>query len=186
METAKLTGKEAVVEAFRKARATGGGLYEHTVGYGEKYPQHTGENLVVKMSNSATGVHFADRTYERGYDQTHFGGGSHGAKQFIKLLNDVGLNPEDDFIRVYRDLGRGCSTEYPAYWLYIWRNDELMIATTCNPINGDPASETVNSEQGYAGYIGIGGQKELVESATRAIEDLARRVKDKRPDGLFF
>lgn len=183
---AKEASADGVIEAFNKARATGSGVYENTVGYGEEYPQYSGENLVVEMTNSATGIHYPDQTYERGFDQTHFGTGVRGVEQFIKLLNKVGLDPVDDFVRVYRDLGRGCNTEYPAYWLYVWCDDQVMVAATCNPINGDPASRTVSAEQGYAGYIGIGGEKEAVESATQAVEDLARRVKDRRLDGLFF
>jgi hypothetical protein len=185
MEAQEATA-DGVIEAFRKARATGSGLYENTVGYGEKYPRYEGTNLVIEMNNRATGIHYPDRAYERGFDQTHFGTGSYGAEQFTKLLSRVGLDPVEDFIRVYRDLGRGCNTDYPAYWLYVWCNARVMIATTCNPLNGDPASQTVASQQGYAGYIGIGGKKEAVDTAFNAVKTLARKVKDQRYDGLFF
>jgi hypothetical protein len=185
MEAQEATA-DGVIEAFNKARTTGGGVYEDTVGYGEEYPQYDGENLVVEMNNSATGIHYPDRAYERGFDQTHFGTGSRGAKQFLKLLSGVDLDPVEDFVRVYRDLGRGCSTDYTTYWLYVWCNHRVMIATTCNPLNGDPASRTVSSQQGYAGYIGIGGEKEAVDTAVNAVETLAREVKDRRDDGLFF
>jgi hypothetical protein len=180
------TAADGVIEAFNKARATGAGVYDATVGYGEEYPQHDEENLVVKMNNSATGVHFRDQTYERGFDQTHFGSGTLGAKRFKQLLAEVGLDPMEDFVRVFRDLGRGCNTEYPDYWLYVWCNDHVMVATTCNPFNGDPASKTVSAEQGYAGYIGIGGEKSKVETATAGVESVAHQVKDRRDDGLFF
>ncbi len=185
MEAKEMTASD-VVETFEKARATGTSVYENTVGYGEEYPQYDGEDLVVEMNNSATGIHYPDRTYERGFDQTHFGSGTHGAKQFITLLTKMGLDPVDDFVRVYRDLGRGCNTDYPDYWLYVWTNSHVMIATTCNPLNGDPASKTVQAERGYAGYIGIGGEKQAVDSATQAVEDLAQSVKDRQDDGLFF
>jgi hypothetical protein len=185
MEAQKVDA-DGVIKTFNKARATGSGVYESTVGYGEEYPQYGGENLVVEMNNSATGIHYPDRTYERGFDQTHFGTGTRGANQFLKLLSKVGLDPVDDFVRVYRDLGRGCNTDYPTYWLYVWCNSNVMVATTCNPLNGDAASRTVSSEQGYAGYIGIGGNKEAVDTAVNAVETLARKVKDRRDNGLFF
>lgn len=177
---------DGVIEAFNRARTTEAGVYDKTVGYGDKYPRHEGKNLVVEMTNSATGVHHPKETYERGFDQTHFGAGSRGARQFLKLLAEADLDPIDDFVRVYRDLGRGCNTSYPDYWLYTWSAPHVMIATTCNPLNGDPASRTISADQGYAGYIGISGEKSPVDTAVSGVRSLARQVKDYREDGLFF
>lgn len=186
MEAANQQTAVEAIEVFEEARITDSSVYETTVGYGDKYPFYDGEDLIVEMNNNATGIHHRNRNLEKGYDQTHFGKGKVGAKQFVKTLRTVGLDPVNDFIRVYRDLGKGCESTYPDYWLYVWVNNEIMIATTNNPINGDPASENILSEQGDAGYIGVGGEPEIVNRATNTIDALAQTIKDKQDDGLFF
>lgn len=187
-EIEKTEDAEQYIEAFNRGQFTNDGPYANTVGYGEKYPKYSGDNLVVEMNNSTTGIHYPDRTYERGFDLTRFGQGTYGAKQFISLLKEIGLHPTEDFIRVYRDLNRGSNIDidYPTYWLYAWVTDGVMIATTCNPINGDASSKDVRSDQGYAGYIGIGGDKEAVRETTQLVEDKASKIKDRQTDGLFF
>lgn len=177
---------QEVVKTFNKARASDGGPYNNTVGYGEKYPQYEGDNLVVEMNNRATGIHYPDQAHERGYDQTHFGNGTIGVGRFISLLVEMGLDPTEDFVRIYRDLGRGCEADYETHWLYTWVNDQLLISTTNNPINGDSARPSITSEPGWAGYIGIGGKEDAVREAAETLEGIAEAIKDKRTDGLFF
>lgn len=173
---------EEIINQFRTAKGTESGVYDQTVGYGEKYPQEPTTHLVIDETNRATGIHHQHRGCEKGYDLTRFGDGAFGARRFIQLVQSTNLDPIDDFRRVYRDLGDG----YPPYWLYIWVNDKLMIATTANPINGDSSSQNTVGKEGYAGYIGVGGKTTPVLKATTELETLAESIKDKNENGLFY
>jgi len=186
MPTKQLPSDDAVINQFRTAQVNGDTVYKQTVGYGDQYPRNDANHIVIKQTNSVTGVHHRYRELEKGYDLTKFGEGQSGAKRFLQVLKSVDLNPPGDFFRVYRDLGRGCETTYPPSWLYLWANEEVMIATTSNPINGDSTNKNTVGREGYAGYVGIGGKTAAVKQAESAVEALATTIKDKNETGLFY
>lgn len=157
-----------------------------TVGYGERYPRTDDENLVIDMTNNALGFHHQNREAEVGYDLTHIGKHWVGVEKFIKILSVGGLDPIEDFVRIYRDLGRNCSTDYGDHYRFAWVNDDGMFASTSNPITGEPGTPGVSKKQGYAGYIGIGGSTEFVDRVSTRLDETAHFIKDKRTDGLFY
>lgn len=156
-----------------------------TVGYGDRYPEPEASGLVVEDNNSATGIHHENRTSEIGYDLTTFGAGVVGVERFLSVLHAVGLDPRDDYVRVYRDLGRGVDTDYADHFLHAWVNDDILVACSNNPVTGTGCSENHRGQQGSAGYIGVGGDGQLVEMAANRIDECSNS-KGKREGGLFF
>lgn len=161
-----------------------------TVGYGDRY-QHPDDadianGLVVHQNNSATGVsHVGDAEY--GFDLTGFGDGLTGATNFIRVLETVGLHPYYDYVRVFRDLGRGKSSEYGDYYLYVWSNDDVMVACCVNPITGETGDPHMSGPRvGYGSYMAVGGNQPEAGEAFDAVREYATDVKDYRRDGLFF
>lgn len=159
--------------------------YGSTVGYGDKYPKHTGDNLVVEQNNRACGIHHATRDLEYGFDYTHFGNCQAGVENFTTILKNAGLDPIADFTRVYRDLGRGTNTDYPDHWLYTWANEDILIGTIANPINGDPGSKKKRGEIGYTSAIGVGGKAAAVENVVKEINSTAMKIKGQN-EGILF
>lgn len=169
----------AVIQSLQKHREA------CTVGYGDRYPESEASGLVVEDNNSATGIHHENRTAEIGYDLTTFGAGVVGIERFLSVLHTVGLNPCDDYVRVYRDLGRGVDTDYADHFLHAWVNSDILVACSNNPVTGTGCSENHRGQQGSAGYIGVGGNEQLVEDAAARI-DACSNSKGKREGGLFF
>lgn len=160
---------------------------ERTVGYGDRFPKYDGPGLVVKNNNDALGIEHEIRHYKHGFDLTTFGEGSDGAKLFIEILQQAGLDPVDDYVRVYRDAGRNTKTEYEDRFINVWVNKDIMIATTNNPITGEgfTKNHTTNG-QGYAGYIGVQGILEIGEDTANKIINSAESIKDHKEGTIFF
>lgn len=156
-----------------------------TIGYGERFPECDTPGLVTKDNNDATGIHHENRAAECGYDLTRFGVGRTGVNRFLSVLNAVGLNPCDDYIRVYRDLGRDTDQDYPDQFLNVWVDEDVMVACTNNPVTGDGCSVHHKGKKGKAGYIGVGGKQDLVEKAVAQIDAVAQ-TKGKNEGGLFY
>lgn len=156
-----------------------------TVGYGERYPESDVSGLVVEDNNSATGIRHADQSSEVGYDITTFGAGVVGVERFLSVLQVAGLDPCGDYVRVYRDLGRGVDADYQDHFLHAWVNDDVLVACSNNPVTGEGCSKSHRGRKGNAGYIGVGGDEQLVEDAVTRI-DAYSNSKDKREGGLFF
>jgi hypothetical protein len=156
-----------------------------TVGYGDRYPTSDSPHLVVEDSNRACGVEHAHQASVHGFDSTAFGSGKTGAKRFARCLEEVELDLTDDYIRVYRDLGRGVETDYGDFYLHIWFDEGLMIACAGNPITGEGFGENHVSRYGLVSGIGIGGIESRVESAVKVIKSTAAEIKGKDPDRLF-
>lgn len=156
-----------------------------TVGYGDRYPESDVSGLVVEDNNSATGIRHENRASKIGYDLTTFGAGVVGVERFLSVLHAVGLDPRDDYVRVYRDLGRGVDTDYQDHFLHAWVNDDILVACSNNPVTGEGCSKSHRGRKGNAGCIGVGGDEQLVEVATSRI-DACSNSKDKREGGLFF
>lgn len=156
-----------------------------TVGYGDRYPEPEVSGLVVEDNNSATGIRHVDRSSEIGYDLTTFGAGVVGVERFLGVLRAVGLDPRDDYVRVYRDLGRDVNTDYRDRYLHVWVNDDVLVACSNNPVTGEGHSPSHRGRKGEAGTIGVGGDKQLVKDAVAGIDAVAN-TKDKRDGGLFY
>lgn len=182
MEGTQQTGDASeTVAAFQAAEPE-----QHTVGYGDRYPECENPALDVRENNDATGVYHESRATEYGYDLTKFGAGRTGAERFVQLLQDIGFDVLDDYYRIYRDLGRGFDTTYPDFFLHVWASDSVMFACTSNPITGEGFSENHVGELGKAGSIGIGGNPEAVEDAVEYTDLALVKTKEKRSDGLFI
>ncbi|KZX46331.1 hypothetical protein [Haloarcula sp. K1] len=156
-----------------------------TVGYGERFPESDAPELVVEDNNSATGIRHANQSSEVAYDITTFGAGVLGVKRFLSVLQAAGLDPCCDYIRLYRDLGRGVDTDYQDHFLHAWINDDILVACSNNPVTGEGCSENHCGQKGKAGYIGVGGDGQLVEKTTSKI-DAYSNSKDKQEGRLFF
>jgi hypothetical protein len=169
----------AVIQSLQECREA------CTVGYGERYPEPEASGLIVEDNNSATGIHHENRASEIGYDLTTFGAGVVGVERFLSVLHAVGLDPRGDYVRVYRDLGRGVDTDYADHFLHAWVNDDILVACSNNPVTGTGCSENHRGQQGSAGYIGVGGDEQLVEMAANRIDECSNS-KGKREGGLFF
>lgn len=169
---------EKIVESLRTNRE------KKTVGYGDQYPRSEDDHLVVKMSNRACGVTHEIEASQLGYKYVRFGDGTHGVKAFISILEAVGLDPIEDYSRVYRDIGHAVDSEYPPRFLHCWANGDLLAATTNNAITGESHSERVVSSQGQTGFVGVEGKSEYVGQVERDIESKGR-YEDKRPGQTF-
>jgi len=160
---------------------------EYTVGYGDRFPEYTGPGLIVKDTNQALGITHKNQEYKHGFDTTTFGGGQVGAKAFLKVLEEAGLDPVDDYVRVFRDMGRDINSDYPARWIYVWVNAEIMIATTNNPISGDKCSRNHSDNgQGHAGTIGVAGHRDIAKAVATMISDTVPKTKGENPGELFY
>lgn len=169
-------------------------LHEKTVGYGDRFPTVTdspvvdSEALVVRDTNNACGVCHRQQGKEIGYDITLFRTPNEtptdGASNFIDVLQNIArLGPIEDYVRVYRDLGRGGNREYPDSFLHVWVDERILIATTINPIVGRQNGKAVKA--GSAGYMGVGGQPNIVTRVDNAIVSVAN-PKDRETGQLFY
>lgn len=158
---------------------------EATIGYGETYPKADVPGLVVEDTNSATGIRHSSQNTAVGYDITKFGPDSIGVSRFESVLSAVSLDPVEDYVRVFRDLGRGKDANYRERFLHVWVNGGVLVACSNNPITGEGHSPNHHVQQGHAGYMGVAGIEQLVQRAVAHIDTHAT-TKEKRHGGLFF
>jgi hypothetical protein len=162
---------------------------ELTVGYGERFPVSDHDWLVT--DNDANRMErFSHAHQERAiaYDLTSFfppnGNPIDGQAAFVELLRTVGVDPYDDYVRVFVDMGRGKPFDYDDH---VWGNSDLLIQTNVNPITGRKNGEVDDHEWhrlGFASYCGVGGREDEVREAALMIKEY--NPKDTRYDGLFF
>jgi|AntDeeMinimDraft_6_1070357.scaffolds.fasta_scaffold07231_4 hypothetical protein len=159
-----------------------------TVGYGERFPKYEGEELIIHDTNAACGISHQNTEYQHAFDYTTLSEhGPSGEIKFIEVLEAAGLDPVDDYVRVFRDMGRGIDNSYPDRFLYVWVNEDIMIATTNNPITGAAHSRNHNRNGiGYAGMIGISGEMEKAKKAAYQIMAIASTVKGEEQGKLFY
>jgi hypothetical protein len=175
------------MDSVTAARHINAKTEELTVGYGDRYPANTVEGLVVADNNRACDISHEVAEYEIGYDLTLFfhpnGSPSRGADNFIETLQLADLHPVDDYVRVYRDQGRGTTSEYPDTYLHVWVNTDVLIGTTVNPITGMKDGDM--NQLGTAGFMGIGGKEEAVRQIDAHVEAVGQ-IKDKEPNQMFY
>lgn len=161
-----------------------------TVGYGERFDAPPEDaTFEVADNNDATGVSFPGAEAKHGFDLTSFGEGAEGVENFVRVLDAVGLDPYYDYYRVFRDLGRDGPTDYSDYFLYVWANEDVMVATTTNPLTGergDPDKTHMSLAKGSASYIGIAGSAECVAETVEAIREFSAVIKGENEGGLFY
>lgn len=157
-----------------------------TVGYGDQYPVADHDALVVRDEALLSRFEHAAQEDAVCFDLTAFhppdGTAEDGVANFIEILCEAGLDPVDDYLRVFCDMGRGKDRDYDDAFMHIWFNDEVLIHTKCNPITGMKNGEI--HERGYASYNGVGGKSEVVEQVKDLIMD--HDPKDYRINELFF
>lgn len=106
---------------------------------------------------------------QAGFDLTKFS----TVGDFVEVLEDVGLDPVDDFVRV-----RGSTNENKTRLLFVWANYDGMILTACNPITGEMRDGKLK-DKGYSSYIGIEGTGAFVTRIFDAICNSDSNIKDK-------
>lgn len=167
---------------------------DHTVGYGDRYPETESKGLVVQDNNRRCGIRHRVGEYAVGYDLTKFHlpdeSAAEGRERFLDILSEVGLDPIGDYVRVYRDMGRGVASSYPETYLHVWVDGRVLIATTVNPITGNKDGE--DRELGSGGYIGVGGEKGIAQRAESMIDDVQTKgdnlehIEGKQEGELFY
>jgi hypothetical protein len=70
--------------------------------------------------------------------------------------------------------------------MWIWSGNGIKIHTGNDPISGKYAQGRREVEKDYASYIGLYGEKALVEKAAKIIRDLADDIKEETPNSSRF
>lgn len=106
---------------------------------------------------------------EAGFDLTDFG----SPGEFQTFLRKFDLTPG-----VVEDDGRR---------RYVWHNSDVVVVTGNNPITGEYSDpEMREPEKGYASYIGIEGDAEVVEEVYEYIQNNVDFIKGRNPDEREF
>ena len=123
-----------------------------------------------------------------GFDLTSFGEGEAGAKVFKSILDEMGLNCKPKRRRSYKYLVRNGTDKTPLNERpFIWSIKGLRLVTGANPLTGEYyMARGRESELGYASYIGISGDRELVEKLAKLISSKAEFVKEETPNESGF
>lgn len=157
-----------------------------TVGYGDRYPKPEHESLVADKIPLMSRFRHAEQEAEIAFDNTSFfspnGHGKDGVKEFVAILRAVGLDPVNDYVRVFCDMGYDRDRDHDDAFVHVWVNDELLIHGHCNPITGYKNGEY--HQTGYGSYMGVGGRADAVNDAEQLIKE--NQPKDWRSGELFF
>lgn len=102
-----------------------------------------------------------------------------GAQIFAEILEELDLPKDAKFEPIYE--GSSCNG-------FVFENEKLKIVTGNNPITGqyNRGDNFRERELGYAGYIGLEGEKEAVKKAVTLIKKRASMIKDESPGRRDF
>lgn len=111
---------------------------------------------LFKIKNS---VRESAETKEYGFDLTDV-----SDVDFKYVLKSVGINPSS--VKLNKSKNG-----------WEWNGNKIEVVTSNNPITGKNASGQRGDEMGYAGYIGVTGDEELVNTFVAGIKSKASYIK---------
>jgi hypothetical protein len=142
---------------------------EEQLVWSERNGEYAGPLTVEEVHGDLLHITHEHWNAQAGFDLTKFS----TVEDFVGVLEDVELDPIDDFVRV-----KGSVNEEDTYLLFVWANYDGMILTGCNPITGEMRDGKIK-KKGYASYIGIEGTGPFVSRIYDAICNSDSNIKDR-------
>ena len=150
-------------------------------------PTKETHHITIKDDSNLAGLSHVNEEHTYGYDNIKFG---HNRVPFLRLLDAIGLNPAEDYLRIFRNLNRNNSyssktvVERDFFYLHCWVNSEIMYVSTTNPITGVQNGDYYTT--GEAEYSGLSGLANPVKKAHNTLLENVEWVKDFRQSRILF